>query len=229
VDNNHHRAPGSQKEESILVAATAFLFAEGVETGTLIGATCGRVLHPAESRRIGDPGVLDEVGGGEPSLSLRRHCLRTGGSVLLSSLVDPRKHIAIASTILGATDGGIRGAASHAVQRRAMVFGTPLPGGLAPFGKGAVGAAWLACPPLHRKMRGPSHAGRAQQARTGSEGWRNGAGGNTLPPGRTRGSDARVALARRSNRSRSRQLAVLAQRSGRFHFTSIWKRPGTGV
>jgi hypothetical protein len=56
VDNNHHRAPGSQKEESILVAATAFLFAEGVETGTLIGATCGRVLHPAESRRIGDQG-----------------------------------------------------------------------------------------------------------------------------------------------------------------------------
>jgi hypothetical protein len=31
--NNTHRAPGSLKKESILVAATTFLFAEGVETG----------------------------------------------------------------------------------------------------------------------------------------------------------------------------------------------------
>jgi hypothetical protein len=85
-------------------------------------------------------------------------------------------------------------------------------------------------PAPRRKTRGQSHAGRAEQARSGSEGFRNGTGGNTLTP-EAQGEDRTlgVALARRSSRSRSRQLVVLAQRSGRLHFTRSWRRSGTGV
>jgi len=212
------------------VAATALLYAEGVETGTLIGASCGRISVLPSPCRTGDHGVLDEVQEGEPSLSLRRHCLRMGGSVLLSSLVGPRTHITIVSTILGATDGGIRGAASHAVPRRAVVFGASLSDGfLYCSEKGVDGAGWLAAR-SPSKDEGQSHAGRAEHARSGSEGFRNGTGGNTLTP-EAQGEDRTlgVALARRSSRSRSRQLVVLAQRSGRVHFTRSWKRSGTGV
>jgi len=224
------RAPGSLKKESILVAATAFLFAEGVETGTLIGASCGRVLHPAEPRRIGDRGVLDEVGGGEPSLSLRRHCLRTGGSVLLSSLVDPRNahHHRI----------------NHPRRNRRWNSGCRLARGATKSDGLWRSTSGRSCTVRERRLRccvarSPASSSKdeeviARRARRTSANGKRGLAQRrewqtTLPPRRTRGSDARVALARRSNRSRSRQLAVLTQRSGRFHFTSIWKRPGTGV
>jgi len=99
------------------------LFAEGVETGALVGVRVRKVSssfqHTSASMTEGcstgqeegshlSPfaGTAYEWGVG-PSLASRR----------------PTRHGSIASTILGATDGGIRNAASHAARRRAVVFG----------------------------------------------------------------------------------------------------------
>jgi hypothetical protein len=97
--------------------------------------------------RDDDQGVLDESGGGEPSLSLRRHCLRTGGSVLRSRLVGPHTHFAVVSTILGATGGGFPGVASHATPGRAAVLGASPPGGLAPLRGRRHRCGAARCPP----------------------------------------------------------------------------------
>lgn len=160
-------------------------------------------------------GCSTSLGGGEPSLSLRRHRLRTGGSALYSWLVGPRTHIAIVSTTLGATDGGSRGVASHAAQRRTVVFGIPLSGRLAPDPRRLSMVRSGSLPAPLSKEAGLSHASSAKKAPEGSGGGCVGTGGNArTPKQKARIGRSAVALARRFSRSRSRQLVVWRRKAG---------------
>jgi hypothetical protein len=138
-----------------------------------------------------------------------------GGSVLHSELVGPRHHFIIVSTILGATDGGIRSVASHATRRTAVIYLAPLSGRLARHENGEVGGAWLAACPSP-KARGycmpcaPNQHAREARARV------CGAGGNALPPR----AQARIG---RSG-SRSRVVFVVAEVDGWLS----WRREASG-
>jgi len=84
-------APGSRKVESILVAATASLFAEGERSGDLGRCGVGEILHLSGNKPTSTTdGVLVEVRGGEPPLSLSGSKPGKGGLVLRSSLGGPR-------------------------------------------------------------------------------------------------------------------------------------------
>jgi hypothetical protein len=108
VTNNTVTRRVPRGKESIPIAATALLFAGDVETGISIGRSYGRLLQPSEhprqagdqrgARRVHEEGSLIPL--------LRRQPPTKGRWALHSERVGPEPHFAIASTILGATDGG---------------------------------------------------------------------------------------------------------------------------
>jgi len=205
-----HRAPGSPEEESILVAATAFLFAEGVETGASIGAPCGGTSIPPPHDAPMTMGCSTRFEEGSHLLSLRGHCPTNGRvgpslgarrptSPLHHRLDHPRRNrrwnsecrLARDTSNSGDLLGSTLGSSCTARERRS---------------RGCVAR----CLPV-AESEGLLHAVCAEPARTGSKG-SSMRRGRKRPPAACASEDwtLGVALARRIRRSRSRWLVVLA-------------------
>jgi hypothetical protein len=214
-----HRAPGSPREGKHPDCRDGVPLRGGRRNGDLGWCSMREGIHPLENMRHRRPRGARRVKEEGSHLSpIAGTAYEREGRPFHSWLAGPCTHIAIVSTILGATDGGYRKVASHAAGRRTVVFGASLEDGLAPgFRKvSKVRSGSLPAPSPNEK--GLSHASSAEQAGEGSGGRPNGAGGNASTPERkSEDWTLEVVLARRFCRSRSRQLVVWRREAGALH------------
>jgi hypothetical protein len=215
-------SPGSSWVKSTLAADTVLSFAGVGGAGALVGRraegdSCLPV-HAAARRRLRATGARTERRRGAihaPRASARGsrgrlHSLGTFG---------PRSHVAVDLPAPGATGGGGRALASHARAPQSMVTRVRLVRRLAPAcgGRGWWGRRFAACSGL--TARAVARRVR-RKAAAGSEGQRDGAGGNTLPPPRAKidslASSCSRVVHHRVCRSR-RTVQVAEKRSPRVH------------
>lgn len=168
--------------------------------------------------------VMEE---GNPNALSPGHAPREGLWYLCSRRVDPRRMSDIVSTILGATDGGLRAPPRTRRQEERCPWTSQLTAACCCPGDGVHGATWLAaCFPL--EGGGLSQAARLDRGGREAEANVTGKGGNARRPAR-----ARIGRSRSCSRVGSDVAEVVrrcsAQRSERSPLHPIWKRSGTGA
>jgi hypothetical protein len=146
----------------------------GSRDGDLGRCVMRKGLHPSEPMPPDDHGVLDWHGGGEPPNLPHGSSVKETG-YLRSGQIGPNSHIAIASPILGATDGGLE---APPRTRRHEERWPSVPHLLADLycpGDGVDGAGLARCPPFLGRERAIACRARRKR-RTGSGGQRIGTG-----------------------------------------------------
>jgi len=221
------RAPGSRKVESILVAATALLFAGDAETGAWIGRRAEGTPTFRSKRRPMTRGARYASEEGTSCLPSRDRTRRAVED-LLSDRIGPHSQPVTASPTLGATDGGF--AAPLRTRRHDERWPPSLHLSAVLHGPedGGGGTSVARCSPSPRKGGGPSQAVRLERAVRGAGA--NASARAETPQRRSgRGSDAR-GRARASSQSLQKSTDSDRRREANaIHFTRFGWRSGTGA
>jgi len=184
------------RTESILIAATSPLFAEGVETGILVGTACGRVLHPSAhlpcrrpegARRARRRELVSPESQATPTNG--RWPFAHGSSVHVRSSSSLRPSSAQPSVgFLEPLRTRRREERRTSAPLSRIVLHSPE--------DGVVGAAWLAAA-FARNAKAVSHALRAREGLQGKQRQRKGAGVEHPPVNAREDRTLEVVLARR--------------------------------